>query len=469
MNELHLPWIEIAILLPLLGAAWVSRFRDPLVALGHTLVVSTLALLASAAEVHDFYSLHAFQAQDAWHLMTRLIGRELFAIDELSAPLLPMTALIYLLTALATLRTKLPRFSFPMMLVSESLALALFSAIDPQVIIALLCVSCVPVLIELRSRGQSTRCYALAMGVSSLLMVVGWSFLESEHSRTHSLWALLPLLVAVSIRSGVFPFHWWQADLFEKASFGTALLVSTPLAGAYAALRLVVPVSPDWVLRILGVMALLTAVYASGLCLIQKDVRRLFACLLTSHATMVLVGLEVVTTIGLTGALCVWISVGLSLSGLGLTLRALEARRGRLTLTHYQGLYEHAPGLAMAFLVTGLACVGFPGTIGFIGNEMLIDGAVEAYPHVGPLLVIAMTFNGIAILRAYFLLFTGTRHVSAVDLKMGARETIAVLTLAALILGGGLLPQPGVSTAYHAAQELLKTRSTEPVQPPGSH
>ncbi len=459
MNELHYPWIELAILLPLLGAGWVARIRDPIVARWHCLAFAGLAFLASAGETADFYSLHIHQAEDHWHLMTRLIGRELFVIDELSAPLIPLTALLYLLTALATLRTKVPRFSFSMMLLSESLALALFSAVDPWVIILMLAVSTVPPYFELISRGKPTRLYALAMSVSSLLMAVGWVLVGEPGSPTQSLWAMLPLLLAISIRCGVFPFQTWLNELFENATFGSALLMTTPLAGAYAALRLVVPIAPDSALRLLGLLALVTAVYSGAMAMVQKDVRRFFSCLVISHSAMVLVGLEVATPIGLTGALCVWLSAGLSLGGFGLTLRALEARRGRLQLTQYQGLYEHAPALAIGFLLTGLGCVGFPGTIGFIGTEMLIDGAVEAYPHVGPLLVIAATFNGIAIIRAYFLLFTGTRYASSVSLKIGGRERIAVLTLATLILGGGLIPQPGVSTAYHAATELLKERA----------
>ena len=459
MNELHYPWIELAILLPLLGAGWVARIRDPIVARWHCLAFAGLAFLASAGETADFYSLHIHQAEDHWHLMTRLIGRELFVIDELSAPLIPLTALLYLLTALATLRTKVPRFSFSTMLLSESLALALFSAVDPWVIILMLAASTVPLYFELMSRGKPTRLYGIAMSVSSLLMAVGWWLVERQGVPVPSLWLMLPLLIAISIRCGVFPFQTWLNELFENATFGSALLMTTPLAGAYAALRLVVPIAPDSALRLLGLLALVTAVYSGAMAMVQRDVRRFFSCLVISHSAMVLVGLEVATPIGLTGALCVWLSAGLSLGGFGLTLRALEARRGRLQLTQYQGLYEHAPALAICFLLTGLGCVGFPGTIGFIGTEMLIDGAVEAYPHVGPLLVIAATFNSIAILRAYFLLFTGTRYASSVSLKIGGRERIAVLTLAALILGGGLIPQPGVSTAYHAATELLKERA----------
>lgn len=473
MNELHYPWIEIAILLPLLGAGWVARIPDGIIARRHCLVFAVLASLATAVEAYDFYSLHVHQAEDHWHLMTRLIGRELFVIDELSAPLVPLTSLLFLLTALATLRTKVPRFSFSTMLVGESFALAMFSAIDPWVIILMLIASSILPCFELRSRGRPTRLYAFSMTISSLLLIVGWYLVDRGGRHPQSVWQLLPLLLGVSIRCGVFPFQTWLTDLYENATFGTALLMSTPLAGAYAALRLIVPYAPEAALRWLGLGSLLTAVLASALSMVQKDARRFFCCMVISHTAMVLIGLEVATPIGLTGAMCVWLSAGLSLGGFGLTLRALEARRGRLKLTHFQGMYEHAPELAICFLLTGLGCVGFPGTIGFIGTEMLIDGAVGAYPHVGPMIVIAATFNGIAILRAYFLLFTGVCYSSSVSLQIVGRERIAVLTLAALILGGGIFPQPGVSTAFHASQYLLKERAARfpksEVMPHGEH
>lgn len=60
-----------------------------------------------------------------------------------------------------------------------------------------------------------------------------------------------------------------------------------------------------------------------------------------------------------------------------------KGARGGLSLTDFKGLYEHTPALAVCFLLTGLASVGFPGTLGFIGTELLVDGVVEAYPYIG--------------------------------------------------------------------------------------
>jgi NADH-quinone oxidoreductase subunit M len=464
MSEFLLPWLEFAILVPLLGAAWVAQIRSPHAASNWSLVFAGLSLAAALGAWLDFTALHdspahVFEAIDHWHLITRLLGFELLKIDHLSAPLLPLVALLYFLTILATLRTKIRRFSFASCLVSQALALATFSCKEPWGVIAMLSAGTLLPYLELRARQKSTRIYVLHMGLFVLLLLFGWGLVEYDgKGRVHSLWALLPLLGAVLIRGGMAPFHLWVTDLFEKASFGSALLFVTPIAGAYAMIRLVIPICPDWVLRSIGLVSIVTAVYAAGMSFVQNDARRFFSFLFISHAALVLAGLEMVTPTGLIGALYLWLSIGLSLVGFGLTLRALEARRGRLSLAGFQGLYEHTPALAICFILTGLASVGFPGTLGFVGTELLVEGVVETYPYIGVAVAIASALNGIAMMRAYFILFTGTRYSSAVSLQIGLRERLAVLALTALILLGGLYPHPGIASRYQAAEELLQHR-----------
>ncbi len=266
------------------------------------------------------------------------------------------------------------------------------------------------------------------------------------------------LTIAVLLRAGVVPVHCWMTDLFEHASFGTALLFVAPMTGAYAVMHLVLPFGPEWAMRSIAVLSLITAVYAAGMATVQKDARRFFCYLFLSHASLVLSGLEIVSTIGLTGALCVWISVGISLGGFGLTLRSVEARIGRVSLDRYHGMYEHTPTLAGLFLLTGLASIGFPGTLGFIGMELLIEGAVGVFPFVGLAVLMAATLNGIAIMRAYFRIFTGRRFQTTAILRSRPSERFAVLVLTFLVLGGGLWPQPGVASRHQAAQHLLERR-----------
>jgi NADH-quinone oxidoreductase subunit M len=336
----------------------------------------------------------------------------------------------------------------------------MFACQEPWTLIGLMAVSAVPPYIELASRGRPTRVYVIHMSAFVGLLVLGWAAVDLRaRSGAPAGWAIVPLVLAVMVRSGTVPAHCWVTDWFEHATFGIAILFVAPLSGVYAALRLVWPIAPEWALHGLAIASLITAVYAAGMAVIQYEVRRFYAYLFISHASLVLVGLELDTVMSLTGSLCLWFSVILSLSGFGLTLRALEVRYGRLALKSFHGLYEHSPTLAVCFLLTGLASVGFPGTLGFISTELLVDSAVEVNPTVGVIVVAVAALNGIAVVRAYLHLFTGGRHVSTVWLGIGTRERIAVLTLAALILGGGLYPQPGVTTRELAAEAILKERA----------
>ena len=129
-----------------------------------------------------------------------------------------------------------------------------------------------------------------------------------------------------------------------------------------------------------------------------------------------------------------------------------------MSLDEFHGLYDHMPMLAALFLMTGLASIGFPGTIGFVGTELLIEGAVVVYPLTGMAVVVAAALNGIAILHAYFRIFTGTTHTASISLSARPAERVTVLILTALILGGGLFPQPGVASRYHAAAALIRLR-----------
>jgi NADH-quinone oxidoreductase subunit M len=461
MNLLHQPWLELAVLITLLGSFGVSRVRHPervyrwsVAFIGATFGCTVLAWLA-------FYAGVPAEVLVRRSSQPLLFGRQVFVLDELNAPLVPTVALLHLLVALSTSRTFMRRFSFSWSMVAETIRLLTFSCKEPWVLITLLAVSTLPPYVELVNRRRSTRVYVLHMALFVGLLVVGWSAVtwEGGPQTTAPWWAAAPLLVAVLVRCGTVPAHCWVTDWFEHASLGIAMLFVVPLSGVYVAVRLVLPIGPGWVLQSIGLLSLSTAIYAAGMAVIQREARRFFAYLFLSLSSLVLVGLELHTSLSLTASLCLWFSVILSLGGFGLTLRTLEARFGRLSLSDYHGLYEHAPTLAVCFLLTGLASVGFPGTLGFISTELLVDSAVEASPYAGIIVIAAGTLNGIAVMRAYFLLFTGARHVSTVSLGIGLRERVAVLSFSALILGGGLFPQPGVATRRRAAEEILEDRA----------
>ena len=113
-----------------------------------------LRSLSTIAAWQDFELLGVPAADDPWHLMTRFLGREPLVVDQLSAPLLPLVGVLYFLTALATLRTKIRRFSFAWTLFSEAITLATFCSKDPWSVVALLALGTVQPFLELRAARQ---------------------------------------------------------------------------------------------------------------------------------------------------------------------------------------------------------------------------------------------------------------------------------------------------------------------------
>jgi NADH-quinone oxidoreductase subunit M len=464
MNVMSLPWLEVAIGLAIVGAIIVSCLRTPVHAFGCGLVFTASVFLCTVLAWLNFYIGTPPEELFLYSVQPALFGRQILVLDILSAPLVPAVALLHFLTALATTRTKMRRFSLTWSLTSEAIQLSLFSCHEPWILIGLLAAGTVPPCFELLNRGRSLRIYLLHMALFVGLLTLGWALVQSEGSPAiASAWASVPLMAAILVRCGTVPAHCWMTYWFENASLGNALLFVTPLTGVYAALRIVLPVSPAWVLQGIGILSLVTAVYAAGMATVQRESRRFFAYLFLSHASLVLVGLELHTPLSLTAALCLWFSVMLSLGGFGLTLRALVARFGQLSLDRYHGLYEHSPTLAVCFLLMGLACVGFPGTLGFVSTDLLVDGSVEFNLYVGLFVVAASALNGIAVVRAYFLLFTGRQHASTISLGIIPRERVAVLSLSILVIAGGLFPQPGVLTRHEAAKEILRERASRVV------
>jgi NADH-quinone oxidoreductase subunit M len=180
-------------------------------------------------------------------------------------------------------------------------------------------------------------------------------------------------------------------------------------------------------------------------------------------------GLDCTSVSALAGGLLVWLSAGLAFAGLARCVLVLEARRGRLDLTKYHGGYERMPLLAISFLAMGLACTGFPGTLGFVGQELLVDGAVDAFPVMGFAVVIASALTGLAIVRMYFSLFCGRSDVlTHADLQLGLRprEAWTFVALVIALIGFGLAPRPLVDSRFAASKAVIEQRHQDAARAP---
>jgi NADH-quinone oxidoreductase subunit M len=272
------------------------------------------------------------------------------------------------------------------------------------------------------------------------------------------------IVVGALVRKGILPFHAWLPEVFDHGRLGPAILFNAPQLGAYMTVVLIVPRAPAAMLRVIAILALATAVYGAALALVQTSARRACGYLFMSQSALVMAGLDCTSVSALAGGLLVWLSAGIAFAGLARAVLVLEARRGRLALTTYHGGYERMPLLAISFLAMGLACTGFPGTLGFVGQELLVDGAVEAFPVMGFGVVIASALTGLAVLRMYFSLFCGrpdARRQSTAYLELTRRESWTFVAVVAVLIGLGVAPRLLVDSRFAASHQILERRQSQ--------
>jgi len=314
---------------------------------------------------------------------------------------------------------------------------------------------------------------ALAIGV---IAASGHSFtihqLTGQNPGGIAAFALL--VIAVIFRKGICPAHAWVADAIEGGPVIPSALLLNGHFGALLVAKLIVPVFPDTVLNLfplLSDLALATALYVAIRSLSENAPRRLVAFLALSQSACILAGLESRTAEGITGALVHWIVVSVSTMGLFGVLRLLEVRFGEnLTASTHLGLAEHAPRLAVFFLIFGLALVGLPGTLSFCSQDLLIHGTLKSHPQTGLLLPIAIAMNAVSFFRLFTRLFLGKRRTGFTIMADALPREQWILTAGVLfVIFGGLFPSaivaPRLAEAETARQATYAPQPPTPMQP----
>lgn len=454
-------WLTAIAALPLVVVAASFRNLD-VERLRHVAVASAVAQLAIS--VVTAVSLHG----RTFAIRTSALGlapggEALIRLNTLSDVLLPFAAALWLLTIAVTPRRALDRSGLRRTALATLVTLAAFMT---ESAVALLLLSAASVWILLAALAdpahrQQHRVVARYLGLSTLLLGLGVALLVTARGSgtTAGVVGMWLIIAAALIRKGIVPFHAWVPEMFDRGRLGPAILFSAPQVGAYITLVLIVPRATPGMLHTIAVLALGTAVYGAALALVQHSARRACGYLFVSQSALVMAGLDCTSVTALAGALVVWLSAGLAFAGLARCVLVLEARRGRLNLSTYHGGYDRMPLLAVSFLVMGLACTGFPGTLGFVGQELLVGGAVDAFPVMGFAVVLAAALTGLAVLRMYFSLFTGrpsARPHPGVQLGLTRREAWTFVGLALVLIGLGVAPRPLVDSRFAAAEQIMR-------------
>ncbi len=321
------------------------------------------------------------------------------------------------------------------------LALAMMFVGSTEPILLGLCWMLSPVIVwtELRSRVEcrgASRLFAIFHIPSVILFIGAIAVREFGGS---SLVFVAAALGAIGIREAVIPGHTWFVRFVEEAPMGLVVAFVAPQLGVYAHVELLMQNVPSEWAQIVAAFGALTALVASILGIAQTSARRGLAYLMMSQTGLVAFGIEGSSSVAFAGSLVAWQVLAVATTGFAMTLSALEARRGELSLKEYSGCFSRTPRMAGGFLVMGLGSVGFPLTLGFVAEDLLVQGSVQEFPLLSFVLIVATAFNGMNVMRSFFHLFSGVRvHTGEADLTN--RESWSLSTVLVVLLLGGLIP-----------------------------
>lgn len=270
----------------------------------------------------------------------------------------------------------------------------------------------------------------------------------------------LLMLVGFGFKIPLFPFHNWLPVIAHQGSAGVLAIVTGLKIGAFALLRLAVPLAPQaapdlqWLLAGLGTAGLL---FGGAAALAQTNLRGMLAYSSLSHVSLVVLGIASFKLAGLQGALFQLLNFSLISGGLFLLVGALHRRTGSSEVGQLGGGARRLPWLATFFLLFGLAGMGIPGTSGFPAELSLL---LAVFDHHAGAAMAALAGAGVAaaaFLGLYRQAFFGPVNTPAINdaLDLDTGERVVVLVFGVLVLTFGLFPAVILDTIGSAASAWL--------------
>ena len=409
------PLLSSIIFLPLLGAIAVGIVKNIDTAKKIAIVTAGLELILTLLILFSFNNQNGdFQLVEKQQWIPSLHAEYLLGVDGISVLFLPMTALLTLITIVASWNNvqNLTRLHFALLLLLESVTLGVFTALDMLLFFLFWEATLPPIffLIGLWGIGAQRRAaalkytlYMLCGGVPLLFAIILLAINHAEHSGLglafsfplllktaipHDLQTLIFLLLVLgfAVKAPLAPFHTWLPTVaMEAPTQLTALLTGLKL-GAFGLLRFAFPLAPNaahqygWIVALLGAI---TLVYAALIALQQTNLRQLLAYLSISHVGLVIVGIASLNTLAVQGAVFQLLNFSIIASCLMLIAGFIQQRLGSTELVHLGGLAKVVPRLTVFFFLFSLASIGMPLSSGFPAELLLIIGALKHHFGLG--------------------------------------------------------------------------------------
>jgi len=405
-------------------------------------------------------------------------------VDGISLWFVLLTAFINVVVVIASWESITTRVNQYMaaFLILSGLMIGVFTALDGLLFYVFFEATLIPMYLIIGIWGGPNKIYAafkffLYTLLGSLLMLVALIYLYNKSGGSFDIltWHALPLgstiqtllffafFAAFAVKVPMWPVHTWLPDVHVEApTGGSAVLAAIMLKlGAYGFLRFSMPITPDasqeWAWLMIA-LSLTAVIYVGLVALVQQDMKKLVAYSSVAHMGFVTLGFFIFNDLGVAGGIVQMIAHGFVSAAMFLCIGVLYDRVHSREISSYGGVVSTMPKFAAFALFFAMANCGLPATAGFVGEWMVILGAVKFNFWIGLAAASALISGAAYTLWMYKRVYLGP--VVNDDVKnltdINAREFFMLSLLAIATLYMGLYPKPFTDVMNSSVIDLLK-------------
>jgi len=482
------PWLTLAIFVPIVfGLLVLAVGRDdrPGLTRGLSLAGAVAGFLVTIPLYTGFDNTTAamqFVEKASW-IEAFNVNYHL-GIDGISLWFVLLTAFITIIVVLAGWEVITSRVAQYMaaFLILSGLMVGVFVALDGMLFYVFFEATLIPMYIIIGAWGGDNRIYAafkffLYTLMGSLLTLIAFIYLwhasggsfdiltwhKVKLGQTEQILIFVALLAAFAVKVPMWPVHTWLPDVHVEAPTGGSIVLAAIMLklGAYGFLRFSLPITPDASHSLAGLMitlSLIAVIYIGLVAIIQEDMKKLVAYSSVAHMGFVTLGFFIFNTAGVEGAIVQMISHGFVSGAMFMCIGVLYDRMHSRRIADYGGVVNVMPRFATFFILFSMANSGLPATSGFVGEFMVIMGAVEHNFWIGLLAATALILGAsysLWMVKRVVLGDIANDHVRELT-DINRREFVILGVMAIAVLYMGIYPKPFTDVMHVSVEALLQ-------------